>query len=325
MLQPEFKKYGAEGYKKALQDTRYHLQFFLNAYEKDSFALFDSYMKWCYALFHRINLPSNTLSTSFQVMRDTLLEYTEEESEKEQIMYFINNALDKLSHYHEPESFIKKENPYYEILSDYSKLVLENQKREASKLILDMVKSGTDIGKIYYHVFQPFQYEIGRLWQTNNITVAQEHYATAVTQLIMSQLYEYIFAGSKKPYTFVGTCIEGELHELGMRMITDYIETQGWSTYYLGANTPIEDIPKTLIDKHADVAGISVTMLFNIEKAEELISLIRKEMGNSIKVLVGGYPFSIDSELSRKIGADAHSKDITTIEQTIHEILKVNK
>lgn len=74
--------------------------------------------------------------------------------------------------------------------------------------------AGTPVKEIHLHVFQPAQYEVGRLWQMNRITVAQEHYCTAATQLIMSQLYPHIFASVKNGCTLGATCVGGDLHEV---------------------------------------------------------------------------------------------------------------
>jgi len=55
----------------------------------------------------------------------------------------------------------------------------------------------------------------------NEVSVAQEHYCTAATQLIMSQLYPHIFAGEKTERTLIATCVAGDLHEIGIRMVSD--------------------------------------------------------------------------------------------------------
>ncbi|MCL5780766.1 MAG: B12-binding domain-containing protein [Firmicutes bacterium] len=99
--------------------------------------------------------------------------------------------------------------------------MLKGERHQASHLILDTVKNGIVIKDLYLHVFQRTQYEIGRLRQSNIITVAQEHYCTAVTQLIMSQLYPYIFRTKKNGLRMVATCVAGELHEIGIRMAAD--------------------------------------------------------------------------------------------------------
>jgi len=107
---------------------------------------------------------------------------------------------------------------------------------------------------------QRTQYEIGRLWQTNRISVAEEHYCTACAQFVMTQLYPYIFRSERNGRRMVATCVGGELHEIGVRMVADFFEMEGWDTYYLGANTPARDILDTIAKREADIVGISVTI-----------------------------------------------------------------
>ncbi|MCK9912962.1 B12-binding domain-containing protein, partial [Microbacteriaceae bacterium K1510] len=64
----------------------------------------------------------------------------------------------------------------------YTELLLEGRRAEASRLVMDLVDGGVPLQTIYLDIFQQSQYEIGRLWQTGRITVAQEHYCSAATQ-----------------------------------------------------------------------------------------------------------------------------------------------
>ncbi len=81
-------------------------------------------------------------------------------------------------------------------------------------------------------VFQPALYEVSELWQRNIISVSQEHYCTVATQFTMSLLYPHIFRGKKSDRVFVGCCVGGELHEIGMRMVTDFFEIEGDCWFY---------------------------------------------------------------------------------------------
>jgi MerR family transcriptional regulator, light-induced transcriptional regulator len=163
---------------------------------------------------------------------------------------------------------------------------------------------------IYLHVFQRTQYEIGRLWQVNQISVAQEHYCTAATQLIMSQLYPYVFGGEKTHGTLVAACVAGELHEIGARMVCDFFEMDGWNTYYLGANVPTPDVVEALIERQAAVLAISATITYHVRAVEALIIAVRGAPEcDSVKILVGGYPFKVAPELWRDIGADGSAPD----------------
>jgi methanogenic corrinoid protein MtbC1 len=104
--------------------------------------------------------------------------------------------------------------------------------------------------------------------------------------------------------------VSGDLHEIGMRMVADFFEIEGWSTFYLGANVPAAGVIRTLRDRRADVLAVSATMPFHVRAVAELIAGVRaSEVGDRVKILVGGYPFLVDPELWRSVGADAMARD----------------
>ena len=194
----------------------------------------------------------------------------------------------------------------------YLQELLQGNRQNASRLILDAVENGENIKNIYTQIFQRSQYEIGRLWQTNQISVAQEHFCTAATQMIMSQLYPYIFTGERKDRRMVVSCVGGELHEIGARMVADFFEMNGWDTYFLGANTPPESILRTVEERRADVLALSATMTFHIGKVTSIIRDLRASDVHQTRVLVGGYPFNLSLELWRNVGADGYAPDAKT-------------
>jgi len=191
------------------------------------------------------------------------------------------------------------------LASEYLAALLKGERHVASKLVLDAAAAGTPVREIYLHVFQTAQYEVGRLWQTNQITVAQEHYCTAATQLIMSQLYPYVFASDKTEGTLVATCVAGNLHEIGIRMVTDFFEMDGWNTYFLGASTPAQAVVDAVVQHQAQVLAISATISGHLPAVDELIRRVRAQPAcRDVKILVGGYPFQVAPDLWERIGAD---------------------
>ena len=193
---------------------------------------------------------------------------------------------------------------------DYLDALLDGDRPRAARLVLDAVEAGMPVHDVYMGVFQPAQYEVGRLWQKNRISVAQEHYCTAATQFVMSQLYPYIFGGERTGRTLVACCVGGELHELGMRMVSDFFEMDGWDTYYLGANMPAPDVAGAVAERGADLLGVSVTMTFNVHLVRLVVDAVRAEPGaKDARILVGGYPFLLDADLWRDVGADGFAAD----------------
>jgi len=106
----------------------------------------------------------------------------------------------------------------------------------AERLIED---SGTDIRSLYLQVLQPALYEIGRRWQEAEISVAQEHLATATTQSLMARLAgRFDDRAPRRDRRVLVACAEGELHSIGVRMVADFLEADGWDVLFVGALSP---------------------------------------------------------------------------------------
>jgi methanogenic corrinoid protein MtbC1 len=307
-LQPEiWQPYGDAGREKSVRDVMYHLSYLAEAMAASDPLLFTDYVAWVKVLFVGLNFPDQVLATTLRCIRHVLQEMLPEEL-KAIADEYIGAGLRQL-----PQTpsvlptFIRQDAPWADLATGYLNALLRGERHVASRLILDAVDQGVSIKDIYLYVFQPSQHEIGRLWQLNRVSVAQEHYCTAATQLIMSQLYPHIFATERIGRRLVTTCVGDELHEIGIRMVADFFEMEGWDTYYLGANTPMESIVRTITERDADILGVSATITFPVSAVADLIANVRAS--EAAKILVGGYPFNVALDLWRKVGADGCAHD----------------
>ena len=218
--------------------------------------------------------------------------------------------------------FRQEENPLAQLATEYLDALLRGERNLASQFILNAVDEGVSVRKIYLHVFQPCQRRIGRLWQTNQVSVAEEHYVTAATQLIMSQLYPHIFNTQKNGCRLVATCVGGELHEIRVRMVADFFEMEGWDTYYLGGNTPTKSILQSLETRQADILAISATITFNLDAMTDLIAEVRgSQVSEGVGLLVGGRPFNISPGLWERVGADGYAADAQAAVSAAEQLL----
>jgi len=168
-----------------------------------------------------------------------------------------------------------------------------------------------DVTTFYLQVIQPCLYEIGRLWEGGHASVAQEHLATAIVSRIMLTR-----CGSVLPVSdcckgnAVIVCAPNELHELGVRMISDLLEADGWQVNFLGANLSVAELLKYLQSYPPQFVGVSVSMPFNIDSAREAIEAIRHDVVlRNVKIMVGGPAFQHEDMSWRQIGADAYAVD----------------
>jgi len=298
-------RYGPVGREKSLQDAKYHLSFLSEAVGRESPPLFEDYVIWARDMLVARNVLVEDFAFHLEVLQGVLRDQLPYECAEVANRYITQGARQLLVAASPEASFVDASQPLGELASSYLRSLLASDRRTATKLIMDAVEQGTGVHDIYTHVFQPAQYEIGRLWQTNRISVAQEHLCTAATQLIMSQLYPQIFAAEPVHGALVATCVAGDLHEIGLRMVADFLQMDGWDTHYLGANVPTTDVVRTLADTGATRMAISATMTFHLGEVESLIAEVRKlPLGDEIRIMVGGYPFLLDPQLWKKVGAD---------------------
>ena len=304
--QPELaRRYGQAGREKCIQDANYHLAYLADAIDSGNPDLFTNYVGWAKAMLGKRGIPGDDLARYLELTRTVVSERFEGEAGALAVQY-LGAGLARLPSLPTdlPSCFVDGA-PYADMARAYLGALLNGERHVASRMILDAVASDVPVKKIYLHVFQPAQYEVGRLWQLNEISVAQEHYCTAATQLIMSQLYPHIFATEKNGRTLVATCVAGDLHEIGVRMVTDFFEVDGWHTFYLGANMPAQAVLDTVVQRRAQVLGISATISHHLGAVGELIRNVRAHSAcQHVKILVGGYPFSVAPELWRTLGAD---------------------
>jgi methanogenic corrinoid protein MtbC1 len=309
--QPDLeKRYGQAGLEICRQDIQYHLFYLAEALSLDSPLLFEEYMSWVKSLLQSLGIPADDMMVNLQCMRDVLRrelprEYAERADDLLDEMYAKYPSL----RYEVEESYLG-EGPFADLARSYLETLLEGKRRDAGRMIMEAVEQGAEIKELYLHVFQPVQWELGRLWQLNRISVAQEHYCTAATQLVMSQLYPYIFKGARVGAKLVAACAANELHEIGLRMVSDILEMEGWDTYYLGANVPGNSVLRAVRDIEPRVLALSATITYNVGEMADLIQAVRENFADTApKIAVGGYPFKVDRDLWKKVGADLWAPD----------------
>lgn len=167
-----------------------------------------------------------------------------------------------------------------------------------------------DMKTFYLEVLQPALREVGRLWQTGEVSVAQEHLATSIAGRTMAAFYVKFMDRKPTRGAAVITAAPDEYHEVGARMVADFLELDGWDTAFLGANTPATEVVALLKTRKPAILGISVMMPFNLAKAEQLIAAVRAEPALSgVKIMVGGGAVNLAPEIKERIKADGWAAD----------------
>ncbi len=127
----------------------------------------------------------------------------------------------------------------------------------------------------------------GRALASGSISVGTEHLATAIVDSLLNLVYPRLFRRPSTGRSVVVTCSVNEHHQIGAKMVADIIEMHGWRSYFLGANTPLEDLLKLINEKKPTATAFSLTLYFNIDALIGALTRVR-ESHPTLPLLVGG-------------------------------------
>ncbi|MCB2356715.1 cobalamin-dependent protein [Clostridium estertheticum] len=237
----------------------------------------------------------------FNVSLDYLLGRSEIKNYNED--FILRDSIQLSKCFIEPEMLLLK--------NSYFKALINGKSQKASEMILNAVTNDMiDIKKIYNDVFERSLIEIGQQWDMNIIDIYQEHYFSCSTQFIMSQLFPYFHTSEKNGHSLISLSTSGDSHNIGIRMVTDFFEIDGWNTYFLGCDVPSQSVIKAIKDRKANIVAISCTMPNYLESVQCLITAIRNLKDFSdVKIIVGGRLFNRDKNLWKSVGADGYSSN----------------
>jgi methanogenic corrinoid protein MtbC1 len=202
----------------------------------------------------------------------------------------------------------------------YLQAILQGDRQAALAVATEALAAGTQVADIYLNMIQTSMYEIGRRWESNQITVADEHLATAITQWVLAQLYDRLDIPDPHRGRAIITGIEGEFHQVGANMVADMLESDGWDVRFLGSNVPHQAVLQSIDDHGATVLGISTTMVVHLPNVDRLVADARARFGSGLRVIVGGAAFRGDPKLAERVGADAFAADLQSAVTTLRTI-----
>lgn len=168
---------------------------------------------------------------------------------------------------------------------------------------------------LYASTFEPALTQVGKLWEMNRITVADEHAATKTAEYALAAVFARLEeAGGAPPDArprVLVTAVAGERHEIGPRMLADALTVAGWNVRFLGGDVPNMAVVEAVLDFHPRIVALSATLTANLPTVKLLVHAI-KSLEYPPRVVVGGRAFLEDERLWADAGADGMIPDIRT-------------
>jgi len=184
--------------------------------------------------------------------------------------------------------------------------------------IYNEVLSLYPVDMVMQHLVVSTLQELGRRWQDNEGSIAEEHFFSAY---IRNRLGARLHHGMKSMVgkQLVIACLPGEYHELGILMFALSAQTHGFRTLLLGANLPLSELA-TVVDRSGSQAVVLAGRYpDNLAPCREGLKDLTGKL--RVPVFVGGHVSVTHSDVISKAGATAIGENVSRGLQIIKDVV----
>jgi methanogenic corrinoid protein MtbC1 len=310
-VHPEWaSRYGDRGRQFCTADACFHVEFLAGAIEAGSPEAFADYSRWTARMLGARGIAAHSLEENLAQLEKQLSAVLLPE-EREEVSTFLKRGRKVCS---EPEPCLDSHpsgDPLGLTREVFLAAILNGQRQAALNVIEEALRDGHKLVNIYVDVFAESLHRVGKLWELNQISVGQEHMATAITQYVIALIYPHLAPSALRRGSMVVTGVSGELHQIGANLVADAMESNGWTVRFLGTNLPHSSILGAVEESAADVLCISTTIVANLPSAVDLIRDLRSKLRERMpRIVVGGAAFRLAGHFAAEVGGVEEINDL---------------
>jgi 5-methyltetrahydrofolate--homocysteine methyltransferase len=151
--------------------------------------------------------------------------------------------------------------------------------------------------------------EVGRRFKMDEYFLPEVMMSAKCMQAALAVLKPLIVAEKTEEIgTVVVGTVQGDLHDIGKKIVGMMLEAAGFTVVDLGVSVPPEDFIAAIRQHKPQIVGFSALLTTTMNMQWETLKLIKAEgLREQVRVFVGGAPIS--QAWCDKIGADAYASD----------------
>lgn len=304
----ELARFGERGRRVCSQDIGHHLDCLQAVLQTEQAQAFVDYAVWLQNVLQGRGMATAHLDYTFEQM-GTFLASRSASPVADQVTQVIAAARDALRSGGAAARYgVQRLTPLGQA-PKYQAALLQADRHGAVDSLTDAMDEGQTLTSACVRIVQPAMYQIGNLWQDGSITVSQEHLATAISESAIVAAYERAQFLPRNGKTAMFACVEGNYHNLGLRMLSDAFETTGWDVVYLGASVPSRDLLAEVDRRRPALLALSAALPQHLVVARATTEQLHAELGQACPTIwIGG--LAVQSEApARLVGADGWAAD----------------
>jgi trimethylamine corrinoid protein len=213
-----------------------------------------------------------------------------------------------------------------ELINAALKAVVEGDDDAAVDVANKVIAEGLDPLELISEGLAKGMIKVGDLFAKEEYALPQVLLSASAMQKAMDLLDPHIprkDVKDKMGVVVIGT-VQGDIHEIGKRIVGTMLEVYGFEVHDLGADVSIEKFIEKAKELNADIVATSALMTTTMMSQKKLEEAL-KEAGlkEGVKTMVGGA--AVTKEWADSIGADGYGQDVTEAVDAAKELVKPSK
>lgn len=209
-----------------------------------------------------------------------------------------------------------------EILEEIMDAVIDGEDDEMEDLTKEALKKGHTAADILDDGLMPAMDEVGQLFEDGDYFVPEMLLSAGAMEQSMNILKPILIKGNYEPKgTIVVGSVQGDLHDIGKKLVGLMLQGQGFDIIDLGVDVAPEKFLEAVEENNARIVGLSSLLTTTMPAMEATVKLL-KEKHPHVKVMVGGAPVS--QNFSEKIEAHGFGENSTQAISVANEFVELN-
>lgn len=196
-----------------------------------------------------------------------------------------------------------------ELFDEIMEAVMDGATAEVVSLVNQAVDEGILAGEILNKALIAGMNEVGVLFKEGEMFVPEVLVASKALQAGIDIIKPSLVAEDVKSVgRIVTVTVEGDLHDIGIKLCGLMLEGAGFEVINIGVDKPAKDIVEEIKKLEPDILGMSAMLTTTMANMKEVIDILKEEgLFAKMKIMIGGAPTSpgFADKIDARYSADA--------------------
>jgi len=212
------------------------------------------------------------------------------------------------------------------IIAAYSEAVFDTDRDKAFEVIHAAIAQGVTPEDIVFKVVIPsMEQMIKAISEDFDANLAQHFMASQIASQVTDEMVAQFQTSPETIGRVVIGTSHGDMHTLGKRIVSGCLRSLMIDVVDLGVNVSAERFVDTALEHNACIIAISSMMVHTARSEYSCLAvrelLKQRQLEDRIKIIVGGAPYTWDTELYKVVQADAWASDGISAGKVIKDLI----